>query len=443
MKNTYKIGWLTAASLVISNMIGTGVFTSLGYQLLTVNNSFSIIALWLAGGMLALTGAFTFAELATHYKKSGGEYVYISKAIHPLLGYLSAWSSLIIGFSAPVAIAAIAMEAYLKPFAANNNDAAIWFRALSVALIIGICAAHSFTVKQSSKIQNIATAFKIFFVLAVIALGIWLPTPNNNSLFWGGNVFKEVFSSGFAVSLLYVTYAYTGWNAATYIVEEIENPRLNLPKALIAGTLFVTITYIAIQLVLLKLAPPQTLKGNAEVAIIAFEAAKGAGFVKWISLGIAVQLIATMSSCIWVGSRVTYSMSKDYTLWKPINRANAQQIPVVAIWLHGFIALIMLFSGKLEEIMLYSSFVMQLMSVVAIISFFFTKPIPDSFKSPLRPWLQIFYILLNICILLFVLIDKPKQSLMGLSILVLGVASFYLSKFLSTRKKNSFTNENF
>ena len=160
MKIQNKIGWFTATGIVVSNMVGTGVFTSLGFQLLAVSSTWNIVLLWVLGGVLALIGAFTFAELGTHYNRTGGDYVFISEAFHPLLGYLSAWTSLIVGFSAPVAIAAIAMEAYLQPFQIPN------LRLIIVLIVICICFFHTKSIKFSAIFQNSTTFLKAVFVLA-------------------------------------------------------------------------------------------------------------------------------------------------------------------------------------------------------------------------------------------------------------------------------------
>lgn len=420
---TRKIGWLTATNLVIANMIGTGVFTSLGYQLDSVQNTYSIVLLWLAGGVLALIGAFTFAELGTHYRRSGGDYVFVSEALHPLLGYLTAWTSLVVGFSAPVAIAAIAMEAYLAPFGWGN------LRWLTVALVVAISLVHSFSVEQSGRFQNIVTVFKLVFVLALLLLGMFfLPAAPNNALLFDGSYSTEIFTSGFAVSLLYVSYAYTGWNAAAYIAGEMDKPQRNLPRALIVGTLLVTVVYVLLQLVMLRLAPAEQMAGKDDVTIVAFGNVVGQQTVRWISSGIALQLVATMSSYIWVGSRITQIMAADYPLWSRLSRTNAQGIPVAAIWAQALITIVLLFSGKLEQILLYASFVLQLMSTLTVVAYLYTPATADSFRSPARPYLQWFFVLFNTGVLLFILRDRPIESGIGLLILLLGVVTYAINK---------------
>ena len=228
-------------------MIGTGVFTSIGFQLSAVQNTWSILLLWLLGGLLALFGAFAYAELGTHFKQSGGDYIYLSRVFHPLMGYLSAWAGLTVGFSAPVALAAMAFTKYLSPFGLNGNI----YLAIGIILLIGLL--HSFTIRHSSKLQNFSTLIKITFIVLLVVIGFLIQGNVNTALNWTNSWKQELMQSGFAVSMVYVAFAYTGWNAAAYVVDEIEDPSKNLPKALIGSTLFVAIVYVLFQLVLLKL----------------------------------------------------------------------------------------------------------------------------------------------------------------------------------------------
>ena len=208
-------------------MIGTGVFTSVGFQLSSVQNTWSILLLWVIGGLLSLFGAFAYAELGTHFKESGGDYIYLSRVFHPFMGYLSAWAGLIVGFSAPVALAVMAFTKYLSPFGFQNN---IW---LAVGIIVLIGLMHSFTIKHSSRFQNISTIIKVLFILILIGVGLLVQGDGNSAINFSNSWQKEIVKPGFAVSMVYVSFAYVGWNAAAYVVDEIEDPRKNLPKALI------------------------------------------------------------------------------------------------------------------------------------------------------------------------------------------------------------------
>ncbi len=401
-------------------MIGTGVFTSVGFQLASVHNTWSIVLLWLAGGILALFGAFAYAELGTHFKESGGDYIYLSRVYHPMLGYLSAWAGLTVGFSAPVALAAMAFTKYLAPFGLQNN---LW---LAIGIIILTGLMHSFTIRHSSKFQNLSTAIKVIFILVLIALGFFIHGSNTNAILLDNTWKLDIAKPGFAVSMVYVAFAYTGWNAASYVVGEIDNPAKNLPKALIGSTLFVTVVYVLFQIALLKNATAAELQGKEEVTFIAFNKLLGTTGGKWVSAFIAIQLIATISSYLWVGPRVTWAMAKENKLWATLSNKNKHGIPVIAIWLHVIIAVTLALTGSFEKILVYAGFVLQLMASLTVsTSLFLRNKEKGSYTSPLKPWLQIIFLLFNGWVLIFTLIDRPVESLIGIGILLAGLVIYF------------------
>jgi basic amino acid/polyamine antiporter, APA family len=430
LKNRDKIGWKTAASLVIANMVGTGVFTSLGFQVAESHNTWSIILLWTIGGLMALVGAFIYAELGTHFKKSGGDYIFLSRTIHPAAGYLYAWISLTVGFSAPIAIAAMAMIQYWEPLIGYNNSLS-----LGISSILLMSLIHSFSVSQSGLAQNILTAIKLLFISSLIIIGAaWSSTLAETSFDFGSTWTREIIAPGFAVSMIFVFYAYTGWNSAAYIVEEIETPGKDLPKALILATLLVMILYILIQLVLLKHASIEQLSGKVQVATLAFGNLFGSQGVFWVSLFIGIQLIATISGYTWVGPRITNAMAKEFKFWEPLSVTNKNGIPVRAIWFNSAISLILMFSGSFEAVLLYAGFVLQLMGTLTIGASLFLKNV-EGFRSPFKPWLQIIYIAFSCWIMVFMLYDRPIESLFGLGIILIGFIVFLFDK--KKNKENS------
>jgi APA family basic amino acid/polyamine antiporter len=423
MKVTKKIGWKTAAALVISNMIGTGIFTSLGFQLTDIQNTWSIIFIWILGGAFALIGAFTYAELGTNFDESGGDYVFLSKLMHPLVGYVYAWVSLTVGFTAPIAISVMAMKSYLNPI--NPSVFNDWF---GVAVILILTTIHSVSIGQSGKFQNISTGIKIGFVLLLIILGFSYVPVQEGAIELSNSWQEEIFLPGFAVSLLYVTYAYTGWNSAAYIVDEINDPRRNLPKALLIGTGLVAILYVLLQVVFLKHASVDQMSGKVEVAFIAFKNLFGTDGGNWVSYFIAIQLIATVSGYLWIGSRVTFAMSKDHSLWSQLAVKNKNGIPVRALWLQAVISILLTLTGTFEQVLLYASFVLQLMGTLTVASIFWLKARKNAYKSPLKPFLQIAFVLFSLWILAYMLFERPKESAIGLLFILSGVLTFFMSK---------------
>jgi APA family basic amino acid/polyamine antiporter len=429
--NNKKIGWATAAAIVVANMIGTGVFTTLGFQLVEIQNTWSILLLWSLGGVIALLGAFSYAELGTHMRRSGGEYHFISKTIHPFLGYLSGWVSLTVGFAAPVALASMGMAAYLGKFV---NIPAV---PLAIMAVLLISLVHSFDIKKSSGFQDIFTVVKILVIAAFVGIALFTGTNANavdTSRIW----MKEVSTPAFAVALVYVTYAFTGWNSAAYIVEEIKYPRLNLPKALIGGTLLVTVLYILLQLAFLKQAPLQALQGKLEVGQIVAEHMFGWIGGKWMSIAIALMLVSSISAMVWVGPRITRAMADDYPLWHFVGRDNQFGIPVRAIWLQAGISIFLILSGSFQQILLFSGFVLQLFSMLAVIGVFVLrrrKKEAVGFKSPFYPWIQIAYLAISAWIVIYMIVDQPKESLWGLVLLAIGAGTFLFDKLLLHKGK--------
>jgi len=419
-----KISWKTAAGIVVANMIGTGVFTSLGFQLAVVQNTWTILLLWIFGGIMALLGALVYAELGTHFRRTGGDYIFLSETIHPVVGYLYAWVSLVVGFSAPIAIAAMAMNNYLSPLFGETILPGLLFLLL-------IPAVHIFSVSSSAKFQNGMTVLKIIFVLVLIGLGVVFGSNiESPALNFSDSWKEEILLPGFAVSLIYVFYAYTGWNSAAYIIEEVDQPRKNLPKALIGATLLVMVIYVLLQLVLLKHASLSQLSGQVQVADIAFGNLFGPNGALWVSLFIGIQLIATISGYAWVGPRVTYAMAKDYTLWKPLAKVNAKNIPVRAIILNTCISLVLFVTGSFEQIMLYAGFILQLMSTVTVYSSLKIKK-QEGFKTPFKPLPQLIYLGFSTALMAYLLVDRPVESLAGIGILLLGWGVYALDKKIS------------
>lgn len=418
---TSKISWKTAAGLVIANMIGTGVFTSLGFQLAEVQNTWSILFLWIIGGLMALIGAFTYAELGTHFHKTGGDYIFLSEAIHPSIGYLYAWVSLTVGFSAPIAIAAMAMNGYLSPIFGESIYPGLFF-------LLAVPIAHVFSVSRSAQFQDFLTLIKVAFVLFLIFVGIYqVPALETSSFNFSDSWKNEVIMPGFAVSLIYVFYAYTGWNSAAYIIEEVDHPKKNLPKALIWATFSVMVVYVLLQLVFLKHASISQLSGKVEVADIAFGNIFGPAGALWVSFFIGVQLIATISGYSWVGPRITYAMARDFKLWKPLSKVNSNGIPVRAILVNTGISLILFLSGSFEQIMLYAGFVLQLMGTITVFSSLKIKD-QKGFKSPLKPWIQVIYIVFSTGVMAYLFWDRPWESVAGLGIVALGLLIFLFDK---------------
>ena len=416
-------------AIVIANMIGTGVFTSLGFQLVSTTNTWSIILLWSLGAVMAISGALSYAELGTKMTRSGGEYHFLSVTYNKFTGYLSGWASLTVGFAAPIALAAMAAGAYTEKYIGING------KLIASFLILAISALHMFNLKKSSQFQNVTTFIKIIVIIVFIAVG-FLSASEVTAFEWSSRWQKEVFLPSFAVSLVYVSYSFSGWNAAAYIVDEIKNVKRNLPIALIGGTLLVSILYISLQIIFLKQAPISLLEGQVEIGQIVAENIFGDFGGKLISGLIAFMLISSISAMVWVGPRVTKAMAEDYKIWQFLSKTNDNNIPNRAIILQAFIALLMVFTGSFDQVLTYSAFILQLFVSLTVLSLFFIRKNKSltGYKSPLFPIPQIIFLIISLWILVYLLIEQPKESFIGIGILAVGALSFLVNNKVVDKK---------
>jgi len=402
-------------------MIGTGVFTSLGFQLQQLSNTNAVLFLWVLGGVLALSGAFSYAELGTCIKVSGGEYAYLTKIYGPLVGYLSGWISITVGFAAPVALSCIAFTEYL-PISGLNSQ---W---VGVALVGLLTFIHSRNLRVSSQFQNLSTFLKVGFIVILIALG--LSRSSQNVIITESGFFSEIVSPAFAIALIYVSYSYSGWNAAAYISGEFKNPSKSLPVALIGGTILVTILYTLLQYVFLKHVPVSELKGQLNVGTLAAQKIVGKQVGDIFSLAISLLLVSGISAMVWVGPRVTASMAREHSLWKYL-RANESEIPKKALWFQFVVTTSLLLSGTFEQILIYCGVLLTLSSMIAVFGTFILRRQKDTlytYKSPLFPLFQILFTGLSLWMMLYAIINKPLETLAGTLNLFLGWLTYLRSK---------------
>src|SRR5216110_517868 len=264
VEGKHTISPLTATCIVVANMVGTGIFTSLGFQVTGLPTGFSILALWIAGGICALCGALSYAELGAALPRSGGEYNFLSAIYHPSLGFLAGWISATIGFAAPVAIAAIAFGTYFAEVVPGLNPLVLSLAVVTICTLVLLR-----DLQLGSAFQNGSTILKIALILVIIVAGLcvkstepvsFLPTKTDGAL---------ILSAPFAVSLYWVMYAYSGWNASTYIVSEVRNPSRTIPLSLGLGTLVVIALYLATNAAFLRTTPASEMIGKQQVAVIA------------------------------------------------------------------------------------------------------------------------------------------------------------------------------
>lgn len=425
---TFKITTRTGIALVVANMIGTGAFTSLGFQLKDLHNPTVILILWVLGGLIALSGAFSYAEIGTHIQRSGGEYAFLTKLFHPLIGYLSGWISITVGFAAPIALSAMAFVAYFPYLNLNPK----W---TSIVLIAVITVIHTKNLALSSKFQNITTLFKIAIIVAFVSIGIWLDPDFENVGFLSHSDYSNLISPAFAVALIYVSYSYSGWNAAAYITEEFKHPKKSLPIALIGGTVIVTVLYTFLQYVFLKHVPIPELKGQLNVGTLAMNRMIGDDYGQLFGLAISLLLVSGISAMVWVGSRVTSNIAKDHRFWTYF-KTEKNNIPQRALWLQFGISALLILTGTFEQILIYCGILLTISSMATVIGVFKLrrqhKDQPtDRFKSPLFPFFQLVFIILSLWMIVYAFINSPYEVLIGFGNILIGLVTYWWSHTLN------------
>ena len=407
------VSLFSATILVIANMIGTGVFTTLGFQLTSVHFPFSAVMLWVVGGTVALCGTLSYGELGAMMPRSGGEYTYLSEIYHPAIGFLSGFVSILVGFGAPIALAAIALGRYSGVVFPGIDETTV-----AVGAIVILSMVHLVDVQFGCQFQNIFTVGKILLIAAFILAGFFVPHTQKIILPESLNEMKSVFNPAFAVGLVYVSYAYSGWNASIYIAGEIPRPERNLPVSLFLGTIFVAICYVLLNIVFLITVPVAELSGKIEIGYLSAKAIFGTGGARLMTLLICLALITTLSSMIMVGPRVANAMGEDIRGLRFLAARNKRGVPVRAILIQSSVAIFLALTSAFNVILTYVGFTLTLFTCMAVLGVFVLRIKKPHLKRPFKTWgypvVPALYLAVNGCMLCYLLIQRPLPSAVGL-----------------------------
>ncbi len=438
--NGAKIGLITAITVVSANMIGTGVFTSLGFQVGGIPEPFAIIMLWLLGGVTAMCGAFAYAEISTALPRSGGEYHLLGSIYHPSVGFASGWISLTAGFAAPVAAAAIAMGGYLDGIIAGGVPAApvtgVEMRtAIAITVVTGVSLVHLLSLRTISRFQTFFTGLKILLIVALIGLGFLCGSGGRVSFAPNAASLQTMLSPPFAVSLVFVMYAYSGWNAATYIAGEIRDPARTIPWSLFLGTGIVIVLYVLINMVFLYTTPMASIEGRVEVGLISAQQFLGPTGGSVMAALIAIGLVSAISSMTWAGPRVTMVMGEDVSFLRVLATKSRNGIPVAGIVLQWALAVLLILTSSFEQVLVYLGFTLSLSTFMTVLGVFVLRFRQPDLPRPYRTWgfpvTPAFFLLVTGWMLVFLLRDRPVESLAGLGTVVLGLGVYALNSFFT------------
>ncbi len=423
-----RYGLYPAISIVVANMIGTGIFTSLGFLVMELHTGFALLMLWIIGGITALIGAMAYAELGTLMPRSGGEYHFLTRIFHPALGFVSGWVSFIVGFAAPTAAASMALSSYFVaavelPWGLDEN---IFKTALALLVILSLTVLHARYKRAGAGFQSIATSLKIIVLLLFIYLG-WISQAQSSIEFTlNRESLQEIISPPFAIALFFVSFSYSGWNAAAYIAGEIKQPGKNIPISLISGTLLVTLLYFGITWVFLKVIPIGLMYGRIEVGFLFGQCILGFHASRVMGILFSLLLLSTVSSLIITGPRITQVMGEDYPFIRWVAHTSKMDTPARAIYIQAALAIVYLLSSTFEQMITYIGFTLNLMTMLAVLGMIILRQRKPN--SPVRhyrlkpyPALPVLFLLVNAWIMVYGLIYRPLESVAGLLTAALGL----------------------
>jgi APA family basic amino acid/polyamine antiporter len=435
-----QIGFFSATALVISNMVGTGIFATTGFMAGDLGSAQLILACWTAGALFALAGALSYSELGINFPSSGGEYVYLTHAYGPEWGFMTGWVSFFAGFSAPIAAAALAFSDYLGYFfpALKQSNATLVIgsgtfslrlgagQMTASALIAAFTILNCLGVGRTAKVQNVLTTTKLVVIVGFVVFGFAVGTGD-----W--KHFSEhavrtstvALPTQFMISLLWVMVGYSGWNAATYVAEEVRRPERTLPAAIAAGSLIVAVLYLGLNMIFIYATPLESLKGVIAVGTLSASNLFGPRVAGVFSALMAISIVSTVNAMVTIGPRVYYAMAKNKAFFPAAAKVDARwHTPVNAILSQGLCAMVMTVT-PFPALVVYIGFSLTLFTVLSVASIFvFRRRRPGwqrlralEFAWPLIP---ASYILVGTGMMVYGVIWQPRASLTALATVGLG-----------------------
>jgi APA family basic amino acid/polyamine antiporter len=407
-----QLGLWTAAALVVASMIGTGVFTTSGFLLADLHSPGLVLAAWAAGGVQAALGALCYGALARRLPESGGEYLFLSRTLHPAAGFVAGWLSLLVGFSAPLASAAFAFGEYTKTWLPG------WPPKLAgTVLILVFSVLHAWHVRRGAWLQNAAVVLKIGLIAGFAALA-WPRLPDLPA-----TDPAPATVGAFAVALVWISFSYAGWNAAVYIGGEVRDAERTLPRALLLGTGVVTALYLALNHVFVHAAPVSELAGKLEVGRLAAAALGGPAWAEAITALVAVALVSSVSSLVMAGPRVYAQMAADGCV--PRIFAATAGPPRTSIALQAGVALALLWSATFEALLTYIGFTLSLSTAATVAGLMrLRRREGPQLPVPGWPWVPGLFLLSVLAMTGFTVARQPRESLLGLATMAVGWAAW-------------------
>ena len=433
-----KLGLFPVTNIVIANMIGAGIFTTSGLLMSGLKDPLVMLALWAAGGVIALCGALSYGELGAAIPRAGGEYAFLSRLFPPIFGFLSGWVSFFAGFSAPIAASAIGFSEYLTrafpgrldlSHSVSPIEGTIVKKTLSILVILVFTFIQARGIEVGARVQNFLTLLKVALIVGLIVLGFSLGRGDLGHLAQGGG-FKFNFDGWktIGLSLMWIMFAYSGWNASAYIGSEIKDPRRNLPRSLILGTGTVLALYLLLNLFYVYAVPPGEMAGVISIGGLAVGNLFGPSFDRFLRGLIAVALFSSLSAFIILGPRVYYAMACDRCFFPFAAAVHAKyKVPTRSILLQGAIAAVLVLFGTFDQILTYMGFSLGLFPILSVLGVFkLRREKKSAYRMPGFPVVPLVYILAGGTILVLGFLERPVESSIALGMALVGVPIFFL-----------------
>jgi basic amino acid/polyamine antiporter, APA family len=434
---------VSAIALVVSNMVGTGIFTTTGFLAADLGSPALVLSIWLVGAAIALAGAFCYSELGINFPSSGGEYVYLTRAYGPTWGFMTGWVSFFAGFSAPIAAAALACSDYIGYFfPAVKQQSAITLgegtfqfhfggaQLLASGLILVFTVLNFFGVRRVARVQNALTAMKILVLLTFIVAGFLAGSGDWEHLSQPApRASMTPIAAQFAFSLVFIYVGYSGWNAATYVAEELRNPGRTLPLALTLGTTLVATLYVGLNTIFIYAVPIEQMKGVLAVGSLAASHLFGPGIAGVFSALMALSLVSTVNAMVTLGPRVYYAMAKNRAFFAGAAKVHPRwHTPVNAIIAQGLCAMIMTVT-RFTDLFFFIGITLNFFAVMSVSSLFILRRRSGwqklrvvSFMFPLIP---AFFIVAGLCVTLFGVLLNPKWSAVAVAMVAAGTLIYH------------------
>lgn len=422
------ISWPTAAAVVIGNMVGSGIFTTSGLLARDLGSAWSMLALWLVGGLIALAGALAYAELGAAMPEAGGEFVYLREAYGPVVAFLSGWTSLFVGFSGALAAALLGFAAYLSQVT-DTFAGPLAAKTTALVTLWVLTGVHAAAADAGGSLQRALTAATVAAIIVLIAAGFAV----------GQGAVGNFDSSGpaagnAAVSLIFVLYAYSGWNAAAYLAGEIREPGRGVPLALLSGTAVVIVLYLGLNvLYLYALSIPQ-MAGTIAIGEQAARALFGAVAARWVAAIIGLAILSSASAMVLAGPRVYYAMASARMLPRVFANVSPRRLtPTRAILLQSvWASVLILFFGSFEPIVVYTGFAVTAFAAAAVAAVVVLRTRRPDLPRPYRmtgyPWLALGYVVVSSWVVVYAVVSRPFETLAGACTVGTGIPIYYATK---------------